>query len=87
MGSLVVGSRTGILFNNEMGDFSLPEKNSSWTVPPAPANYIEPGKRPLSSMCPVILTSPDGVAMAIGGAGGTSILTGVSLVRCNMLKG
>lgn len=47
---------TGILVNNEMDDFSTPTDISPDKLPPAPANFIEPNKRPLSSMTPLIIT-------------------------------
>jgi hypothetical protein len=49
-------SPTGILWNNEMDDFSSPGRPNSYGYAPAPANYIRPGKRPLSSMSPIVLT-------------------------------
>lgn len=47
---------TGIVLNNEMDDFSIPTDISPDHLPPAPANFIEPIKRPLSSMTPIIVT-------------------------------
>ena len=54
-GSKFLSPSTGIILNNEMDDFSMPMKNASKNVPPpAPANFVEPGKRPLSSISPTI---------------------------------
>jgi gamma-glutamyltranspeptidase / glutathione hydrolase len=40
------------------------------------ANYVRPGKRPLSSITPVIVTRPDGSLFLIAGsAGGSRIIT------------
>nr|XP_006815741.1 PREDICTED: gamma-glutamyltranspeptidase 1-like [Saccoglossus kowalevskii] len=84
-GSKVVGSRTGIIFNNEMDDFSSPNTTNFFEVPPSPVNFIEPGKRPLSSMDPAIVVNGQGnVSLSIGGSGGTLITTAVSLSTMNL---
>lgn len=54
-GGGVLSPSTGIVLNNEMGDFSTPNEISPDKLPPAPANFIQPKKRPLSSMTPVIV--------------------------------
>lgn len=61
---------TGIILNDELDDFSIPNHKNSYGIPPSPANYISPGKRPLSSMTPAVITSPDGdVCLVLGAAG------------------
>lgn len=54
-GAKYLSPNTGIVLNNEMDDFSVPAKRSENVPPPAPANFIHPGKRPLSSMTPTIV--------------------------------
>lgn len=54
-GGGVLSSSTGIVLNNEMDDFSVPTEISPNTLPPSPFNFIQPNKRPLSSMTPIII--------------------------------
>lgn len=75
---------TGIIFNDEMDDFSIPKPGN--TNLPTPANFITPGKSPLSSMTPVlVLDDNDDVKLILGGAGGYMIPTSVVQVLLNYL--
>ncbi|CAG8095505.1 unnamed protein product [Penicillium salamii] len=75
-GSKVMVPETGIIMNNEMDDFSIPGSSNSFGYIPSEANYVRPGKRPLSSMTPVIVERPDGtVFLLAGSAGGSRIIT------------
>ncbi|XP_056313956.1 glutathione hydrolase 1 proenzyme-like [Danio aesculapii] len=80
-GSCVM-SDSGIIFNDQMADFIDSDMKSE-------ANKIEPGKRPLSSMCPTIIFDKDDskkkVRMVVGGSGGTTITTSVAQVILNYL--
>lgn len=85
-GSLSMSSSSGIIFNNEMDDFSVPGRNNSFDYPPSPSNYIKPYHRPLSSSSPTIVTDEDGaVVMVAGASGGSKIPTATSQVLLNTL--
>src|SRR3954447_3231026 len=65
-GSAVVAPGTGFLLNNELTDFSGP----------GTANEPGPGKRPRSSISPTIVADHGTPVLAVGGAGGATIMMG-----------
>lgn len=78
-GSGLVPPGTGVLLNNEMDDFALqPGQPNAFGVMGFEANAPAPGKRPLSSMTPTFMVSPDHIAV-LGTPGGTRIITMVLL--------
>ena len=80
-GAKVTAAKTGILLNDEMDDFTakLGVPNLYGLVQ-GQANSIAPGKRPLSSMSPTIVTRDGKPVMVIGTPGGSRIITVV--VHC-----
>jgi gamma-glutamyltranspeptidase/glutathione hydrolase len=84
-GSGVVVEGAGFLLNDEMDDFSAkPGAPNMFGVVGGSANAIAPGKRPLSSMTPTILTKDGKVAMVIGTPGGSRIFTSVFQVLADV---
>ncbi len=73
-GSGVVVGGTGILLNNEMGDFNKKpgETNTRGDIG-TPANLIAPGKRMLSSMAPAIIARDGKLLLVTGSPGGRTI--------------
>jgi gamma-glutamyltranspeptidase/glutathione hydrolase len=77
-GSGIVARGTGVLLNNEMDDFSAkPGVPNAFGLLGGSANAIEPGKRPLSSMTPVIVLKEGKPWLATGTPGGARIITTV----------
>lgn len=74
----------GFVLNNELTDFSfVPEQNGKPV-----ANRVEPGKRPRSSMSPMILFTHDGkVAFVVGSAGGSLIIPNVAQTLVGLIDG
>ena len=72
-GSGVVAPGTGFLLNNELTDFSEP----------GTANEPAPGKRPRSSMNPVVVIEDGEPRLVVGGAGGVQIVMGSLLAVTN----
>ncbi len=75
-GSKVVVPGTGVVLNDQMDDFSIqPGVPNSAKLIGAEANAIAPGKRPLSSMSPTIVLKDGQPILAIGAAGGPTIIS------------
>jgi gamma-glutamyltranspeptidase / glutathione hydrolase len=85
-GSHVVARGTGVLLNNEMGDFNKKPGYTSLTgdIGTEP-NLIAPGKRMLSSMSPAIVTRGGELALVTGSPGGRTIINTVVNILINTL--
>lgn len=86
-GSGFVAKGTGILLNNEMGDFSAkPGSANAYGLIGGEANAVEPGKRPLSSMTPAIVFKDKAPFLVTGSPGGSRIITTVLQVVLNVIE-
>ncbi|KAL8846112.1 MAG: hypothetical protein Q9221_008780 [Calogaya cf. arnoldii] len=76
-GSQLMVESTGVIMNNEMNDFSIPNSSNAFGYVPSPSNFIRPGKRPLSSISPTIVEflSNNTLYFVVGAAGGSRIIT------------
>ena len=71
-----VAAGTGILLNNEMDDFtSKPGSPNMFGLVQGAANAVAPGKTPLSSMSPTIVSRDGKPILVIGSPGGPRIIT------------
>ena len=71
-----VAGDTGVLMNNEMDDFAAkPDAPNLYGLLGSAANAVAPGKTPLSSMSPTIVSKDGRLAMVIGSPGGSRIIT------------
>lgn len=85
-GSLVVGGPSGVVLNDEMDDFSAqPGVPNAFGLIGAFANAIAPGKRPLSSMSPMIVTKDGRAVLCAGAAGGPTIVTATVQTVVNVI--
>ena len=76
-GAMLVGGDTGVILNNEMDDFSIaPGVPNTFGLIGGDANAVGPRKRPLSSMCPVIVRKAGRPTLVAGGSGGPLIISG-----------
>lgn len=78
-GSRVTADGLGFLLNDEMDDFaSGPGIPNTYGLIQGPANYIAPGKRPLSAMTPTIVLKDGKLFLVLGSPGGPRIITTVA---------
>lgn len=85
-GAGCLGNATGIIYNNQMDDFSQPTVSSSdW--PNDPTNFPGPFKRPLSSITPTFAYDSNNRLVFIGGgSGGPKIYTGTLQTFLNIFE-
>jgi gamma-glutamyltranspeptidase / glutathione hydrolase len=85
-GAGVVVPGTGILLNDEMDDFAIaPGVPNVFGLVGGAANEVAPGKTPLSSMTPTIVTEGGRFRLALGAPGGSTIITTVLQILLNNL--
>ena len=76
---MIVGEHTGIIYNNELDDFSW--MNDGQQDIRSSKNMIQPGKRPLSAQSPLIIIDNEGnLRQILGASGATKIFTSVAQV-------
>lgn len=85
-GSAIAVPGTGMLLNNEMGDFAaMPGVANMFGLVQGERNAIEGGKRPLSSMSPTIVFKDGKPWLATGSPGGSRIITTVLQTLLNAM--
>lgn len=75
-GAKVIAGDTGFFLNDEMDDFTIkPGVANLFGLVQGKTNAIAPGKRPLSSMSPTIISRDGKTFMVLGSPGGSRIIT------------
>lgn len=96
LGSALFVHGRGFVLNNQLSDFNAepgkvnsvePGKRTRATALNAEARETDGGKRPKSSMSPLIIRLADGSFTALGSPGGPTIVGTVSLVASHVLSG
>jgi gamma-glutamyltranspeptidase/glutathione hydrolase len=85
-GSRVVVTGGGFLLNDEMNDFNwLPGVTNTAGRIGTPPNDVAPGKRMLSSMCPVVVRRDGQTLLVTGSPGGRTIINTVLQMVVNVV--
>ncbi|WP_394064322.1 gamma-glutamyltransferase [Alcaligenes sp. WGS1538] len=72
----------GFLLNNQLTDFALSPRDEAGRLS---VNRVEPGKRPRSSMAPMMVLEKDRPVIALGSPGGSAIISYVAQTLTGML--
>lgn len=72
----------GFLLNNQLTDFALSPRDEAGRLS---VNRVEPGKRPRSSMAPMMVLENDRPVIALGSPGGSAIISYVAQTLTGML--
>ena len=85
-GAKVMAAGTGVLLNNEMDDFTVKVGvPNMYGLVQGQTNAIGPGRRPLSSMSPTIVTKDGQPVLVVGTPGGSRIITAVLHTILNVI--
>jgi len=86
-GSEIVAEGTGIILNNEMQGFDFKPRQirykEMYNQLGESRNLIEPGKRPISSMIPTIISKDEKPILVLGAPGGTTIVNTILQIILN----
>lgn len=86
-GSGVVIEGTGILMNNNMGNFTLrPDVPDAFGLMGSENNIISPNRRPVSSMTPIIVSKDGKPFLVTGTPGGSKIISANMQMLLNVLE-
>ncbi len=85
-GAKIMAGDTGFFLNNEMDDFTAkPGTPNGFGLVQGDANIIEPRKRPLSSMSPVLVSKDGKPYLLLGSPGGARIITAIVEAIVNVI--
>jgi gamma-glutamyltranspeptidase/glutathione hydrolase len=85
-GAKIIAGDTGFFLNNEMDDFTAkPGTANGFGLVQGDANIIEPRKRPLSSMSPVLVSKDGKPYLLLGSPGGARIITAIVEAIVNVI--
>ena len=75
LGAQLEAARSGVILNDQMDDFAArPGRPNEFGLVGAEANAIAAGKRPQSSMTPMLIVENGELVMCVGGSGGPTIV-------------
>jgi len=75
LGAQIEAPRSGVILNDQMDDFAArPGRPNAFGLVGAEANSIAAGKRPQSSMTPMLIVENGELVMCVGGSGGPTIV-------------
>src|SRR6185295_10336983 len=82
---MVVATTTGVVLNDTIDDFSFEGTANTYGLIGSEKNRVEKGKRPVSSMTPLIVLQDKKVRLVAGGAGGPRITSAVMQTALGVL--
>ncbi len=81
-----VAGESGVLMNNEMDDFTIRRGSGNlYGLVQGAGNLVQPGKTPLSSMSPTVVSKDGRLVLVIGSPGGSRIITTVLETIVNLV--